>query len=41
VEAPRPAIAPLPVARPRLQPASTTLPPLPAAAPRRTQTGSR
>jgi len=41
VEAPRPAIAPIPVPRGRLHPASTTIPPLPAAAPRRTQAGSR
>src|SRR5437868_2350081 len=41
IEAPRPAIAPIPVARARPQVASTTLPPLPAAAPRRTQAGSR
>src|SRR5256885_742188 len=41
VEAARPAMAPIPVPRGRLHPASTTIPPLPAAAPRRTQAGSR
>src|SRR5947207_7885851 len=41
VETPRPAIAPLPVPRGRPQPAATGIPPLPAAAPRRTQAGSR
>ena len=42
IEAPRPAITPLPVSRARPQPPSTsTIPPLPAAAPRRTQAGSR
>jgi 3-phenylpropionate/trans-cinnamate dioxygenase ferredoxin reductase subunit len=40
---PQPALGvpPLPAARPRPQPASSTIPPLPAAAPRRTQAGSR
>src|SRR5256885_6647348 len=41
IEAPRPAIASMPMPRARPQTASTTLPPLPAAAPRRTQAGSR
>jgi hypothetical protein len=42
VEAARPAIAPIPVPRGRPQPAVTTIiPPLPAAAPRRSQVGSR
>src|SRR5205814_7340393 len=41
IEAPRLAIAPMPMPRARPQTASTTLPPLPAAAPRRTQAGSR
>jgi len=41
IEAPRAAIAPLPVPRGRPQPSTTTIPPLPAAAPRRTQAGSR
>lgn len=40
-ETPRPAITPLPVPRGRPQVASTAIPPLPAAAPRRTQAGSR
>ena len=41
VETPRPALAPISVPRGRPQPAVTTIPPLPAAAPRRTQAGSR
>ena len=41
IETARPAIAALPVGRARPQTATTTLPPLPAAAPRRTQVGSR
>jgi 3-phenylpropionate/trans-cinnamate dioxygenase ferredoxin reductase subunit len=41
VEMPRPAIAPLPVPRGRPLPVGTAIPPLPAAAPRRTQAGSR
>ena len=42
IETPRPAIAPIPVPRGRPQPAATSaIPPLPAAAPRRSQTGSR
>ena len=41
VETPRPALAPIAVPRGRPQPVATTIPPLPAAAPRRTQAGSR
>src|SRR3954469_9048961 len=37
VETPRPALAPIAVPRGRPQPVATTIPPLPAAAPRRTQ----
>ena len=36
---PAPGLPPLPAARPRPQPASSTIPPLPAAAPRRTHVG--
>ncbi|TMJ01335.1 MAG: 2Fe-2S iron-sulfur cluster binding domain-containing protein [Alphaproteobacteria bacterium] len=42
VETPRPAVATMPAPRGRPQPATaTTIPPLPAAAPRRSQAGSR
>src|SRR3954452_24376174 len=42
METPRPVIAPIPVPRGRPQPAATTgIPPLPAAAPRRSQAGTR
>ena len=41
VEPPRVIVAPVSVTRPRAQSASTTVPPLPAAAPRRSQASSR